>query len=134
MGAGDRIERVGVGPEAMTVREVSALLDLPGHTPRELERALAIPALPEGWRGSFEALLEQSDQRAGGNRGLAPPSSGPPAWTELRPFRIAETIRESASIVSYLLEPVNGEPLPRFARAVSDRARATAGRVTRTAP
>ena len=114
VGAGDRIERVAVGPEAMTVREVSALLYLPGHTARELERALAIPALPEGWRRAFGALLQQSDQRASGNRGLAPPSSGPPAWAGLRQFRIAETMRESASIVSYRLEPVDGEPLPPF--------------------
>src|SRR5215204_3382535 len=59
-GGGDAIERVGVGPEAMTVRELSALLYLPGHTARQLQRAIAIPALAEGWRRSFEALLEQA--------------------------------------------------------------------------
>ena len=73
VGAGDAIERVAVGPEAMSVREVSALLYLPGHTPRGLRRALAIPALPEGWRGSFEALLEQHERGAAGNHGLARP-------------------------------------------------------------
>jgi ferredoxin-NADP reductase/MOSC domain-containing protein YiiM len=114
VGAGDAIERVSVGPEAMTVREVSALLYLPGQTVRRLERALAIPALPEGWRHSFEALLEQAAQGGSGNRGLAPPSSGPPAWEGLRPFRIADVVRESASIASFVLEPVDGEPLPTF--------------------
>jgi ferredoxin-NADP reductase/MOSC domain-containing protein YiiM len=114
VGAGDAIERVRVGPEAMTVREVSALLYLPGQTPRQLERAMAIPALSEGWRRSFEALLEQSEQGASGNRGLAPPSSGPPAWAGLRPFRIADVVRESRSIASFVLEPVDGEPLPAF--------------------
>ena len=114
VGAGDAIERVAVGPGAMTVREVSALLYLPGQTVRQLERAIAIPALSEGWRHSFEALLEQLEQGASGNRGLAPPSSGPPAWAGLRPFRIAEVARESASIASFVLEPVDGEPLPAF--------------------
>jgi MOSC domain-containing protein YiiM len=114
VGAGDAIERVAVGPEAMTVRAVSALLYLPGHTVGQLERAIAIPALPEGWRRSFEALLEQAEQGASGNRGLAPPSSGPPAWMGLRPFRIADVVRESRSIASFVLEPVDGEPLPAF--------------------
>ncbi len=115
VGAGDAIERIAVGPGAMTVREVSGLLYLPGQTVAELERAVAIPALSEGWRHSFEALLEQAKQGAGGNRGLAPPSSGPPAWTGLRPFRIARVVRESRSIASFVLEPVDGEPLPAFA-------------------
>ena len=114
VGAGDAIERVAVGPGAMTVREVSALLYLPGHTARQLRRALAIPALPEGWRRSFEALLEQLEQGATGNRGLAPPSGGPPAWPGLRPFRVADVVPESRSIASFVLEPVDGEPLPAF--------------------
>jgi ferredoxin-NADP reductase len=98
----------------MTVRELSALLYLPGRTVRQLERALAIPALSEGWRASFQALLEQTAAGAGGNRGLAPPSGGPPAWAGLRPFRVAGLARESRSIVSFVLEPVDGEPLPAF--------------------
>jgi MOSC domain-containing protein YiiM len=114
VGAGDAVERVATGHEAMTVREVSALLYLPGQTVRQLKRALAIPALSEGWRRSFEALLDQAAQGTSGNRGLAPPSSGPPAWAGLRPFRIAQVGRESRSIASFVLEPVDGEPLPEF--------------------
>jgi 3-alpha domain len=64
VGASDAIERVASGPSAMTVAEVSALLYLPGHTARQLERAIAIPALSEGWRHSFEALLEQDAHSA----------------------------------------------------------------------
>jgi ferredoxin-NADP reductase/MOSC domain-containing protein YiiM len=114
VGAGDGIERVAVGPGAMTVREVSALLYLPGQTVPRLRRAMSIPALSEGWRGSFRALLEQAEQGASGNRGLAPPSSGPPAWAGLRPFRIAAVVPESRSIASFVLEPVDGEALPPF--------------------
>jgi ferredoxin-NADP reductase/MOSC domain-containing protein YiiM len=114
VGAGDAIERVAVGPEAMTVRDVSALLYLPGHTVAQLERAVAIPALSEGWRRSFGALLRQAEEGAGGNRALAPPSSGPPAWKGLRPFRIVDVVPESQSVTSFVLEPVNGKGLPSF--------------------
>jgi ferredoxin-NADP reductase/MOSC domain-containing protein YiiM len=114
VGAGDAIECIVVGPGAMTVREVSALLYLPGQTVRQLERAIAIPGLSDGWRHSFEALLEQAAQGASGNRGLAPPSSGPPAWPGLRPFRVADVVRESRTIASFVLEPIDGESLPEF--------------------
>jgi ferredoxin-NADP reductase/MOSC domain-containing protein YiiM/ferredoxin len=113
VGAGDEIERVAVGPQAMSVSEVSGLLYLPGHAPAGLRRALAIPALPEGWRSSFNALLEQHERGAPGNQGLAPPST-PPAWPGLRPFRVTAVMRESASVRSFALEPEDGETLPEF--------------------
>ena len=113
VGAGDEIERVAVGPQAMSVREVSALLYLPGHTPAGLRRALAIPALSEGWRGSFTALLEQHGKGEAGNQGLAGPSS-PPAWPGLRRFRVAAARRESKSVRSLVLEPLDGDALPGF--------------------
>jgi ferredoxin-NADP reductase/MOSC domain-containing protein YiiM len=113
VGAGDAIERVAAGPERMTVREISALLYLPGHTPAGLRRALAIPALSEGWRGSFTALLEQYERGAAGNEGLTPPAT-PPAWPGLRRFRVTAARRESASVRSLDLEPVDGETLPYF--------------------
>jgi ferredoxin-NADP reductase/MOSC domain-containing protein YiiM/ferredoxin len=113
VGAGDEIERIAVGPEAMSVRDVSALLYLPGHTPAGLRRALAIPALSQGWRGSFTALLEQHEKGASGNQGLARPST-PPAWPGLRRFRVAASSRESTSVRSFVLEPVDGEKLPDF--------------------
>jgi ferredoxin-NADP reductase/MOSC domain-containing protein YiiM len=113
VGAGDEIERIAVGPEAMSVREVSALLYLPGHTRAGLRRALAIPALSEGWRGSFEALLRQHETGEGGNQGLAAPST-PPAWPGLRRFRVAAAADESSSVRSFLLEPADGEKLPEY--------------------
>ncbi len=113
VGAGDEIERIAVGPESMSVREVSALLYLPGHTAAGLRRALAIPALSEGWRGSFRALLDQHEKGAAGNEGLAPPST-PPAWPGLREFRVAAARRESASVRSFVLEPADGEAPPEF--------------------
>ena len=112
--AGDEIERIAIGPEAMSVREVSALLYLPGHTPAGLRRALAIPALSEGWRGSFKALLDQHERGAAGNEGLASRST-PPAWPGLRPFRVTASRVESTSVRSLDLAPVDGRMLPAFA-------------------
>lgn len=113
VGAGDEVELVEAGPQAMSVREVSGLLYMPGHSPAGLRRALSIPALSDGWRGSFEALLEQHEKGAEGNHGLAKPSI-PPAWRGLRRFRITAAVHESSSVRSFVLEPVDGEPLPDF--------------------
>jgi ferredoxin-NADP reductase/MOSC domain-containing protein YiiM/ferredoxin len=113
VGAGDEIVQVAEGPERMTVAQASALLYLPGHSRADLERALRIPALSPGWKGSFQAMLEQ--ERAGGalagNPGLVPQSGPPPAWPGFRPLRIARVARESRSVVSFELEAVDGHPL-----------------------
>jgi ferredoxin-NADP reductase len=95
--AGDAIELVERGPEEMTVADVDALLYLPGHARRDLERALRIPALSEGWQGSFRELLEQDGVTAA------------PAWAGLRRQRVAAVDRESASVVSVRLVPADGE-------------------------
>ena len=111
--AADEIVLVGVGPERMTVFEISALLYMPGHSRSQLERALRIPALSAGWRGSFQALLaqEQSGGATTGNPGLAPVSGPPPAWAGFRPLRVSHKIRESSSVISLVLEPMDGLPL-----------------------
>ena len=72
--AGDEIVKVADGPERMTVAEINALLYLPGHSRQQLERALRIPALSDGWRTSFQAFLQQESSGGPmtGNPGLAP--------------------------------------------------------------
>jgi len=111
--ADDEIVQVAAGPERMTVFEVNALLYLPSHPRCRLERALRIPALSAGWRASFQALLEQ--ERSGGamagNAGLAPGSGPPPAWAGFRPLRVSHKIRESSSVISLVLEPMDGHLL-----------------------
>jgi MOSC domain-containing protein YiiM len=111
--AGDEIVQVGVGPERMTVFEINALLYMPGHSRSQLERALRIPALSAGWRGSFQALLaqEQSGGVTTGNAGLAAVSGPPPAWPGFRALRVSHKIRESSSMTSLVLEPMDGLPL-----------------------
>ncbi|MDR0342433.1 MAG: MOSC domain-containing protein [Nocardiopsaceae bacterium] len=111
--AGDEIVQVAAGPEAMTVAEVDALLYLPGHPRQQVERAMRIPALPGGWRDSFQAMLGQPEAPpgAGGNAGLAAVSP-PPAWPGFRPLAVTAIERESESIVSVCLADPAGAAVP----------------------
>ena len=97
------------GDEHMTVAEIDALLYLPGHTRARLEQALRIPALSPGWRGSFQALLDEAP--GGGNAGLAA-SSPPPAWPGFRRLAVTAITHESDSAISIRLEDPSGAPLP----------------------
>jgi MOSC domain-containing protein YiiM/ferredoxin-NADP reductase len=110
--AGDEIVKVSDGPERMSVAEADALLYLTGHSRPQLERALRIPSLPAGWRGSFQALLQQGpdEAQAKGNPGLSVVSP-PPAWTGFRPMRVSRIDQESNSVFSLILVPADGEPL-----------------------
>jgi ferredoxin-NADP reductase/MOSC domain-containing protein YiiM len=112
VGAGDEIVKVSDGPERLSVAETDALLYLGGHSRAQLERALRIPALPAGWRSSFQALLQQelNEGQSMGNPGLSVVSP-PPAWTGFRPMRVSRIEQESLSVFSLVLESADGEPL-----------------------
>ncbi len=111
--AGDEITKVASGPEGMSVFEINALLYMPGHPRNQLERALRIPALSPGWRGSFEALLKQERKEGAttGNAGLTAAPGLPLAWRGFRPLRVSHKVRESGSVVSLVLEPADGQPV-----------------------
>ncbi len=113
VGAGDEIVKVAEGPERLTVAAIDALLYLPGPAKEELERALRIPALSPGWKSSFEALLRQMTQPGSrtGNAGLTSPEQMVTAAPGFRPLKVARMDRESSSVVSLVLEPVDGRPL-----------------------
>ena len=113
VGAGDEIVKVFEGPERFTVADIDALLYLPVHRPDQLERALRIPALSPGWKGSFEALAAQeaSDAPVSGNRGLSRAAGPAPAWRGFRPLRVTRIERESSDVVSLTLESEDGSPL-----------------------
>jgi ferredoxin-NADP reductase/MOSC domain-containing protein YiiM len=93
--AGDQIEQVADGPERLTVADVDALLYLPNKSRPLLERALRVPALSQGWQGSFRELLAKADRAA----------SAPPAWSGFKSLRVADIRRESSTISSFLLAP-----------------------------
>jgi ferredoxin-NADP reductase/MOSC domain-containing protein YiiM/ferredoxin len=104
--AGDAIVKVADGHERLTIAQVDALLYLPNKSRALLERALRVPALSEGWQGSFRELLAKTDDNV-------PPA---PAWNGFRPLRVAEIRRESATITSFRLVPTDDlAPSPKAA-------------------
>jgi ferredoxin-NADP reductase/MOSC domain-containing protein YiiM len=111
--AGDEIVQVASGPEAMTVAEADALLYLPGHPRKQLLRALQIPALSQGWKASFRAMLDQPEAggAAEGNAGLTAVSP-PPAWPGFRPLTVTAVEPETDSIVSVQLAEPGGAGVP----------------------
>ena len=115
VGADDDIMKIADGPERITVAEVDGLLYLPGHSREELERALRVPALSKGWQESFHAMLEQdlSSKTGSGNPGLAHEEQAP-AWPGFRQMRVASIHKESDSVTSFVLTPVDGRPLGIF--------------------
>ena len=115
VGAGDDIVKIADGPERITVAEVDALLYLPGHSSEQLQRALRIPALSKGWQSSFQAMLaqESSPKPVEGNPGLANEEQAP-AWPGFRQMRVANIHKESDSVTSFILGPIDGQPLPVF--------------------
>jgi len=113
VGAGDDIVKIADGPERISVAEVDALLYLPGHSREQFERALRIPALSKGWQSSFQAMLaqESSPEPVEGNPGLANEEQAP-AWPGFRQMRVANIHKESDSVTSLVLTPIDGQPLP----------------------
>jgi ferredoxin-NADP reductase/MOSC domain-containing protein YiiM/ferredoxin len=95
--AGDQIEKIADGPERLTVAAVDGLLYLPNKSRALIERALRVPALSQGWQGSFRELLDKADHDA--------PTA--PAWSGFQPLRVAEIRRESSTIKSFVLVPTD---------------------------
>ena len=115
--AGDAIVKVADGPERLTIAQVDALLYLPNKSRPLLERALRVPALSEGWKGSFRELLAKADGKA----------AAAPAWPGFRPLRVAEVRRESATISSFRLVPTD-DALPSRRPAPASTSRCACGR------
>ncbi len=95
--AGDTILKIADGPQRLTIAQIDALLYLPNKSRPLLERALRVPALSDGWKGSFRELLAKAD-------GGAAPA---PAWPGFAPLRVEEVRRESATITSFRLVAVD---------------------------
>jgi ferredoxin-NADP reductase/MOSC domain-containing protein YiiM len=104
--AGDAIVKVADGPERLTVADVDALLYLPHRSREKLERAVRIPALSEGWKGSFRSLL------AGALGAAVSAPAAPPAWAGFAPLRVAAVTRESDTIMSFRFDPPDGAATP----------------------
>lgn len=115
VGTGDDITKIADGPEQISVAELDALLYLPGHSREQLERALRIPALSKGWQSSFLAMLQQDSRSKTtvGNAGLAYEEPAT-AWSGFRQMRVANIQKESDSVTSFILSPIDGQTLPLF--------------------
>ena len=100
--AGDEITLLQGGPEQLTIAEIDGLLYLPRRSRRALSRALRIPALSDGWKGSFRALLDQDQERA-----AAPVA----AWPGFRRLTVSAITTESSTIVSFTLRLADGRPV-----------------------
>ena len=100
--SGQLIERLTVGPEQVSVADCDALLYLPHKSAQTLQRVARIPALSPGWRGSFQAMAASP---------AAPPAA---AWDGFTPLRVAAVQRESDTITSFVLRPIDeNAPTPR---------------------
>ena len=106
---GDEIVKVAAGADRMTIAEIDGLLYLPGHPRAQVARALRLPALSPGWRGSFQAILDAP--QGAGNAGLAA-AAPPPAWPGFRPLRVTAIEPESATVSSVRLADPDGGPVP----------------------
>jgi ferredoxin-NADP reductase/MOSC domain-containing protein YiiM len=115
VGTDDDIVKIADGPERISVADVDSLLYLPGPSNEQLQRALRIPALSKGWQSSFQAMLQQdlSSKTAAGNPGLANEEPAP-AWPGFRQMRVANINKESDSVTSFILAPLDGQPLSLF--------------------
>jgi ferredoxin-NADP reductase len=112
VGAGDEIVKVGEASERMTVAQTNALLYSPDHPRDQLERAMRIDALSPGWRGSFQALLQ--NDIAGvpdGNAGLAPAAASHPVEPGFRPLTVTTIEPESDDVLSLTFRSADGQPL-----------------------
>jgi ferredoxin-NADP reductase/MOSC domain-containing protein YiiM/ferredoxin len=107
---GQEIVRVTVGPEAMTVADIDALLYLPGRRRHNLIRALKISALSEGWKGSFRELLSRESDPGSDDGDAA--KSPPPAWPGFRSLRVDSILHESADVISITLSPTDSDSAP----------------------
>jgi ferredoxin-NADP reductase/MOSC domain-containing protein YiiM/ferredoxin len=109
--AGDEITKVADGPERISVASIDGLLYLPNPSRELLERSLRVPALSQGWKTSFKALLGRNSSQSG-NPGLKASTGPPPAWPGFRPMRVTRLERESADVVSLHFEQPDGASLP----------------------
>ena len=99
VGAGDSIELLHRTSKGLTVREVSDLLFFDKSNLDGTEKALSIPALSHGWKGSFEDRLAKKGS-----------SSGKGFHT----FRVDRKVLESETICSFYLVSEDGASLHEF--------------------
>jgi ferredoxin-NADP reductase/MOSC domain-containing protein YiiM len=107
--AGDEIVRTRVGPHALSVADIDALLYLPDRDVDRLRAAVDVPALSPGWQQSFRDLLAQVES---GASAVGPSVGVEPGWPGFRRLRVTGVVAESSSVSSICLVPDDGGRLP----------------------
>ena len=95
---GDTFQLVSRDPNGMSVREISDLLFFNTEDLEGTRKALFIPALAHGWKGSFVERLAKADVSTETAKGF-------------RNFVIQQKQAESETITSFYLVPTDGAPL-----------------------
>ena len=101
VGPGDPVEPVSRDPQGMTVRQVNELLFFEKDDLEGTRRALSIPALSHGWKGSFEERLAKAEIPEDLRQGF-------------RRFVVDRKEPESETITSFYLVPEDGRTLADF--------------------
>ncbi len=101
VGAGDAIEKVKMDPVSLTIVEVNKLMYFDKDNIDGFRKSLRVPALPPGWRVTFEERLAKAK--------LATSTQ-----EQLRTFIVNRKVPESETITSFYLVPEDGEPLTTF--------------------
>jgi ferredoxin-NADP reductase/MOSC domain-containing protein YiiM len=107
--AGDEIVRTRIGPHALSVAAIDALLYLPDRDVELLRKAVDVPALSPGWVQSFRELLDAAEN---GATASAPPIGIEPGWSGFRPLRITRLVTETPTVTSIYLAAEDGAALP----------------------
>lgn len=109
--ADDLIEKIADGPERMSVAAIDGLLYTGDHPLAALQKALRISALSNGWRNSFQALVESTkDEGRNGNAGLA--ATTPVYWEGFRKLIVRASRLESEDVRSFELATPDDSSLP----------------------
>ncbi len=95
---GDTFKLAGRDPNGMSVRQVSDLLFFNTEDLEGTRRALSIPALAHGWKGSFAERLAKAGVSTETLKGF-------------RNFVVQQKKAESETITSFYLVPTDGAPL-----------------------
>lgn len=66
------------------------------------------PELHDAWAAAYQQLADILIKRE------AEIYAGAEGWTDWRDFRIARKVKETEAITSFYLEPVDGQPLPKY--------------------
>jgi ferredoxin-NADP reductase/MOSC domain-containing protein YiiM/ferredoxin len=106
IGAGDEVVLLAEHPAGLSVAEADALLYLPDPDLARVAVARDHPALSQGWRDSFEAMLHPATDSAGGD------ADGAPAWAGFRPLLVDRVERETPTVTSFYLAEPEGLRLP----------------------